>query len=557
MPLHRQKSRIRQLIILMLFASTVFANPGDKLDLTDAERAWLSNHTVIRLASDIAWPPFEWVNSDKQFQGIAVDYMKLIEKKLGIQFVVEKEKSWPEVVTAVKERKLDVFSCVAKNPQREKYLNFTQPYLSFPMVIITTHDVNYVDGIKGLSSMRVSVVKGYATHEYLTANHPDITLHIVKTSEEGLNAVSQGKVDAFVDNIATATNIIQARGLTNLKISGEMPTRYQLSMAVRNDWPELVNILQRALDSISDEQRKQIHNKWIGVRYEHGIDYGLFWKSLAIFILIIGFLYFYNRKLSREINHRRIAEEAAMNARDEANRANQAKSEFLSVMSHELRTPLTSIKGALGLLAGSSNMKLPDDARNMFRIAYDNSNRLASLVDDILNIEKLLAGKQAFQKNEINIEKLINKAAVSNQGYADQYGVSFCVENNKCQPCYIIADESRLLQVLSNLISNAIKYSPTGGSINIIAQCDKHKVRISIKDQGSGVPTEFRSRIFTHFSQADSSNTREKGGTGLGLAISKEIVERQGGNIGFISSPGEGATFYFEFEISRSEKQTT
>jgi len=546
------------LIILMLCTSTLYATTNDDLKLTNAQNAWLNNHKVIRLASDIAWPPFEWINSDMQYQGIAADYMRLIESKLGIRFEVDKTKSWTEVVTAVKERKLDVFSCVVKNPQRQKYVNFTRPYLSFPMVIITLDDVGYIDGIKDLKNMRVSVVKGYATHEYFKANYPNIKLHTVKTSEEGLEAVSQGKVNAFVDNIATATNIIQKRGLTNLKISGEMPIRYELSMAVRKDWPEFIAILQNALDSITDEQRKQIHNKWIGVRYEHGIDYSLFWKSFIVFVLIVFSLYFYNRKLSQEINQRKIAEDAAMKARDEANKANRAKSQFLSVMSHELRTPLTSIKGAIGLLAGGVIADLPDKALDILRIANENSDRLTILINDILDIEKLLAGKMTFHKVNLIIGDVINKATNANQGYAGQYDVSFKIEINECSDVVITADENRLMQVLSNFLSNAVKYSPKGGIVRVSAECKDHKVRISVIDQGKGFPIEFQKQIFTYFSQADSSDARDKGGTGLGLAISKEIIERHGGIIGFQceqeqeQEQEQETTFYFELDINKN-----
>ncbi|WP_126456601.1 ATP-binding protein [Sulfuriflexus mobilis] len=573
MDLQRLNRKIASLIAMTLFTPILFAMPGasagetkansidaariveekssdETLSLTPQQRTWLKAHPVIRLAPDIAWPPFEWVNDQKQYQGIAADYMRLIENKLGVRFEVEKDKPWPDMIEAVKKRELDVFSCVAKNPQRLEYVNFTRPYLSFPMVMVTSDEVNYIDGIKYLTGNLVGVVKGYATHEYLKANHPEIELHLVKTSEEGLTAVSQGQIDVFIDNIATASTLMQKKGLTNLKISGEMPIRYELGMAVRKDWPELVEILQHALDSISDEDRKQIHNKWIGIRYEHGFDYGLFWKSLTAFIFIVGFLYFYNRKLAREINQRKVAEMEATQARDEANRANQAKSEFLSVVSHELRTPLTSIKGALGLLSSGVTMENPESAQNMLRIAYNNSERLSLLVDDILDIEKLLDGKMVFQKDVVEVSELISKAVTANQGYADQYGVHFSVEENKCGACTVIGDENRLLQVLSNLMSNAVKYSPAGACVLITTQCNEHKVRVAVTDQGEGVPAEFREHIFTRFSQADASNTRKRGGTGLGLAISREIIQRHGGKIGFDSPPGQGASFYFELDIN-------
>lgn len=550
MRINQFKIQIIVITLLVIFTPVLYAQADEELGLTDVEHAWLKKHKVIRLAIDNAWPPFEWVNSEMQYQGISADYIKLVEEKLDIRFEVEKTKPWAEVVTAVKEHKLDVFSCVARNPQREKYVNFTHPYLSFPMVIVTTNDVNYIDGIKGMTNLHVSVVQDYATHEYLAANHPEIKLHIVKTSLQGLEAVSLGKVNAFVDNIATVTRIIQTHGLTNLKISGEMPIRYELSMAIRKDWPEFVNILQRAFDSISNEQRKQIYNKWIVLRYEHGFDYSLFWKSLVVFLLIVGFLYLYNRKLSHEVTQRRLAEENAIKARDEADKANSAKSEFLSVMSHELRTPLTSIKGALGLLVSGKTVEMPEQAQLMLEIADQNCNRLIVLINDILDIEKLLAGKLTFNNETVVVTELINKATKANQGYADQYGVSFIIENNGCDGCTVVADENRLMQVLANLLSNAIKYSPKGGNVWITMECQTDTVTVSITDQGKGIPAEFQNRIFMHFSQADSSDTREKGGTGLGLAIAKEIIERNGGKIGFTSSAGKGTTFYFMFEKS-------
>ncbi len=165
-------------------------------------------------------------------------------------------------------------------------------------------------------------------------------------------------------------------------------------------------------------------------------------------------------------------------------------------------------------------------------------------------LKSYIAGKLVFNNETLAIGDLLNRAATSNQGYADHYDVSLAVELNDCEACSVSADDSRLMQVLSNLMSNAIKYSPTGGCVRITAQCiEKIKCVFLLLIRVKASRTEFRDRIFTHFSQADSSDTREKGGTGLGLAISKEIIERQGGAIGFTSTPGRGTTFYFELDI--------
>ena len=276
--------------------------------LTQQQKAWLKAHPIIKLATDVSIPPFESIDDKGEYQGITADYIHLVENKLGIKFEIEKNKSWPELINAVKEKRLDVFPSIAKNLERQKFVNFTRPYLSFPLVIIAQNNTEYIDGAEGLKNSRVSVVDGYAVHDYFKSNYPAIALHIVKKSAEGLEAVSQGKADAFVGNIATTSQLMYAKGLTNLMVSGEMPIRFDLHMGVRKDWPEFVPILQLALDSINDEQHKQIQNKWISIRYEHGFDYGLFWKSISIFILIVGLMYFYTRKLASEINQRKQVE---------------------------------------------------------------------------------------------------------------------------------------------------------------------------------------------------------------------------------------------------------
>jgi PAS domain S-box-containing protein len=221
------------------------------------------------------------------------------------------------------------------------------------------------------------------------------------------------------------------------------------------------------------------------------------------------------------------------------------KSEFVSTVSHELRTPLTAIAGALGLLAGGALGALPEQAKGLLDIALANSQRLTSLVNDLLDMEKIAAGKLQFDMRAHLLDALVAQAVSANQSYAIQHQVR-CVVTAQAGDALVWADSARLLQVLSNLLSNAAKFSPAGGTVEIAAQRSAERVRVSVRDHGPGVPAAFRDRIFLKFSQADSSDTRLKGGTGLGLAISKELIEHMGGSIGFDSVEGQGASFFFE-----------
>lgn len=224
--------------------------------------------------------------------------------------------------------------------------------------------------------------------------------------------------------------------------------------------------------------------------------------------------------------------------------AERIKSEFVSTVSHELRTPLTSIHGSLGLLGGGAAGDISDQGKQLIQVAFQNSESLVHLIDDILDVEKLEAGKMIFALSDVGVAGLLTRAMDVNSAYADKYGVILtCVDD--APEARILVDADRFAQVIANLISNAVKFSPRGESVTITAALCDTGVRFSVTDHGPGVPEDFHDQIFQNFTQADGSDTRQKGGTGLGLSISKAIVEGMGGTIGFTNEEGGGATFSF------------
>jgi PAS domain S-box-containing protein len=231
----------------------------------------------------------------------------------------------------------------------------------------------------------------------------------------------------------------------------------------------------------------------------------------------------------------------------ERRRNEQLKSEFVATVSHELRTPLTSIHGSLSLIRGGALGVLSDPIQRLLDISLKNSTRLIHLINDLLDMEKLVAGKMQFQIQTWEIHQLALQAIENIRAYGDQFQVAFEMIRGD-ENIFVAVDQERVEQVLTNFLSNAAKFSPKGDVIVVKISHSNSRVRVSVSDHGNGIPEEFLPRLFQKFSQADSSDSREKGGTGLGLAICKELMERMGGSIGCESEVGKGSCFYFEIQ---------
>lgn len=226
----------------------------------------------------------------------------------------------------------------------------------------------------------------------------------------------------------------------------------------------------------------------------------------------------------------------------ERKRAEVMKNEFVSTVSHELRTPLTSIAGSLGLLAGGATGDLPDAAQRLVTIASQNSRRLVRLINDILDIEKMQSASMTFAREPLVLAEVAQRALEQTSGFALEHGVTLSLRVGPGETG-VTGDGDRLIQVLTNLISNAVKFSPAGSAVEVSVTREGDTARACVRDYGTGIPESFREAIFTRFAQADNSDTRQRGGTGLGLAIAKEIVDRHGGTLTFESEMGVGTTF--------------
>jgi PAS domain S-box-containing protein len=225
--------------------------------------------------------------------------------------------------------------------------------------------------------------------------------------------------------------------------------------------------------------------------------------------------------------------------------AERIKQEFTSTLSHELRTPLTSIIGSLQLINSGVMGEIEKDILELTSIAERNGQRLLDLINDILDVEKIESGKLTLFTETLELGELLTESLALNRGFADRFKVRLATVGDLL-PVNVSADRKRVLQVMTNLLSNAAKFSPEGATVEVTLESIDGVVRVGVHDAGPGIPESFRGRIFGRFAQADMSHTRQKGGTGLGLAICKRLLEMMGGRIGFSDRAGGGTTFWFE-----------
>jgi PAS domain S-box-containing protein len=251
------------------------------------------------------------------------------------------------------------------------------------------------------------------------------------------------------------------------------------------------------------------------------------------------------------VDERNVVTSVVLQGRDitQQRAAERVRSEFTSTLSHELRTPLTSILGSLQLLRSGVLGELHRDHDEVVEIAERNGQRLLDLINEVLDIEKIESGRLTIVPEMVALDELVRDALRLNQGFADRFLVRLRLEG-ELPAVMVRADRKRLMQVLTNLLSNAAKFSPPKGDVDVSLGVDQGRVRVSVADRGPGIPATFRSKIFGRFAQADSADSRIKGGTGLGLAICKRLVQMMDGDVGFADRPGGGTTFYFELPVA-------
>jgi two-component system sensor histidine kinase EvgS len=630
------------------------------IPLSDKERSWIKNHPSIRFTGDPNWLPYEAFDKQGHYIGIVAEHLKIIEKKLGIKVEIIPSKTWTESVTRVKRGEIDVLS-ETSDSDLKSHLTFTKPYVSSPVIIVMKNDEDYVEDINQIRDRKLAVIKQYGYVPEIIASYPGVNFEIVNTIQEGLTAVSTGKIDGLLATLAQASYHMSEHGINNIRIVGKTEFNTKLAFGMREEFAPLVPLFNRALASINQGEKQSILNKWGKHKYAAKVDYDLLAKIAALFFAILSLIIYWNRKLAKEIKHRKVVEaqtkilidniplqilvtsfegnilmanpkalsdykihrdeidqynisdfyfdindrkmmvkelaekgkveqkilrfknlngsvrsmmlsvmpisfqhkkalltiavdmttrletEAALQqAKEHAERATRAKSEFLSNMSHEIRTPMNAIIGFTELL--NDQVKDPK-LRTFVKTIQSAGNNLLTLINDVLDLSKIEVGKLKIEKTACNPHDLFSELGNIFMLKMREKNIDFILDIDPVIPQSLQIDATRLRQVLFNLIGNAVKFTEQG-HIRVIARtANENKIHsklnliIDIEDTGIGISDDQQKIVFNDFEQSSGQDIRKYGGTGLGLSISKRLVNLMGGEITLKSELDKGSTF--------------
>jgi signal transduction histidine kinase/DNA-binding response OmpR family regulator len=541
---------------MLVPASSVHA-AGEGIVWSESERVFLEKHQEIIIGVDTAFVPFEFIDSDGGYKGITPDYLSLISLKTGLEFKVAENLTWPEAYERALEGRIDMLPAVSKTSDREKNFTFSEPYYYFKRVIVTRTDEQDIAGIEDLNGLTAAVQKNSSHHSYLLS-WPEINLSLYSSVDSALTAVANGSERAFVGNLATTNYLIGRNALTNLKfIAFEAEKEQALYFAVRQDWPELTSILNKTLATITEEEKMAITNRWI--KLDSKPDYGPIIRVILIvsgfIIVILGVSFFWILRLQKEIKKRRKTQIELEQAKHEAEEANEFKSSFMARMSHEIRTPLNAITG-MSYLLRKTDITM---TQRMYidRIAQA-SNNMLSIINDILDFSKIEAGKVELELTSFSLDELIQNVVNIVSYKIEEQKIGFRLSKDANVPNWFLGDSKRIQQILLNLLNNAAKFTTIGEislEVRLIArEQDRYHLSFSVRDTGIGMSEEQISKLFTPFTQGDSSINRRFGGSGLGLSIVKNLAEMMGGQVRVFSTVGSGSTFVVDLTLQIDDK---
>lgn len=557
------------LLLPVLLVAGCFPAPTSaqvvSLELTEAEQRWLEAHPIIRAAPDPDFAPFEWFSLDGVYKGIAADYLRLVEQRLGIKFELVHTKEWSQVMDMARDRQVDILPALARSPQREQYLLFTTPHISAKGVIVTGKGYENIQELKG---KKIAVVTDYVWDDWITHNNFDVRLYRVERNLDGLELTALGGVDAMVSDIASVTYLIRQHGLSNLRVvkNNDVDRNLELSFGIRNDWPELQTILEKAVTSLTFEEREAIRAKWLTLEVAGFWRNPVFWYStlgaVAVLLLLLAGTMIWNRTLQQRVELRT---RELQNAQMKLIQAEKMESigRLAAGVAHEVKNPLAIIQMGADFL--SQEMPKDETTGEVIKDIDDAVQRADTVIRGLLDFSR----DKKLERTAGSINEVIESSLrlVGHEMRQRQIEVSTQLADDLPQ---LQLDTSKLQQVFINLFMNAAHAMERDGLLQVMTQVKTLNTQadlsrdnenrfkqgetvlwVEVRDNGPGIIESDSSKIFDPF-----YTTKPVGeGTGLGLSVSRNIINLHQGSIDIRNQQAGGASVVMMFQLNRGETE--
>ncbi|QBZ84250.1 Virulence sensor protein BvgS [Hydrogenovibrio crunogenus] len=641
------------------------------ISLTHTEKTWLNQHTQVSFTgypNNLPYEAFKKSNQTLQHQGIVSDFIRSLESHLPLHVIPKAYKSWPDTLAAIHQNPVDIISAEINTTELLSQYRPIPPYLTTPMVIVMKNHDTFVNTLHQLQVETIALANNDATSKQFFKQYPKQHFKVWPDAKSALEAVAFNKAEAAVVSLAKASYLIKKNHYTALKIVGKTDIEKQFTLFVNKRHPELFSILQKSMPAITEEHGSGILNQWTKIEFASKFDYALFFQVFSFLLVVIGLIFFWNRRLTKEVKQRLQAEKrlkenetqlqdlidsiplmimvtnhqgkflsanrqtlqnyqlnfedlSALNsshfysdpeerqqilkalkagkqihqkiismkdangvprkmmlsvlpihfnqqpaylslaidlteriafenqlqeAKEQAESASQTKSQFLANMSHEIRTPMNAIIGFTELL---NEQVTEPRLKRYIRTIQAAGKTLLTLINDILDLSKIEAGKMDLDKKAVNPHSLFEEIGQIFMINIQRKGLDFLIDIDEALPEALLLDGVRLRQILFNLLGNAVKFTEQGyvklkvSACNVDEHHSKTDILIQVSDTGIGIPQDQQTRIFNVFEQRENQDVQKFGGTGLGLAITQRLVDMMGGEIWVESTLGEGTTF--------------
>jgi signal transduction histidine kinase len=550
--------------------------------LTSIEKKHLKEKQVIKMCIDPNWMPFEKIHQNKH-TGITAEYIQNFSKKIGTPIRLIQTNNWSQSLEYAEKRKCDILSLAMSTPKREKYMDFSIPYIKVPLVLVTKENITFITSLDALKNKTIGIQKDFAYNEIIRTKHPKINIIDVENLLKGFEKVEAGELFGQISTNISSSYLFQKKFSGSLKISGKFDHDWELGIAVRNDDPILLNIFNKAIISLNEDTKQKILNKWVSIKYEPSFNYDLFWKILFIlFIIILFFIYKHillnkhnhelkkakkeieglNATLERRVTKRTKALEEKkyeletlnnnldIKIKEEINKRKEQEQlliqqsrlaemgEMISMIAHQWRQPLSALGVIIQNIHLSHSVGKLDENFLSEQIKKSNAltNKMSNTINDFMDFFK-----PNKEKSNFSLHAAIQQTIFLIDDSFKNSNIEITRELNDDVIIYGFGNE--LSQVLLNILTNSkdalIGNNTIIPTINIQLKKGSNYGEILISDNAGGIDNKIIHKIFEpYFTTKEDHN-----GTGLGLYMSKMIIEQNMDGKITVDNTLEGARF--------------